>query len=259
MGEFMLSKVTIFLQKFLGSAVVMLTCLMIGSAFGYPKYTMTFARLDVIFALVPFMCFKNVAPGDKINIKKRFWVFSGLCLSTCAMLILGVVGCTYTAFIFALIVCEVFTILALPCWWDNIKKFLFLNKLIDPSKYEFLLTFDVKNEVLKYFGTLRELKGKKAGKAKFFMIISPLLVLSSALCIMVTAIFRAYGSKFSESLVRAAFVLWFNGTRAGHTFFSVSALYVLLRIYSMTFVNVRANKQFYGRPKNKKAQNQEKN
>ena len=84
------------------------------------------------------------------------------------------------------------------------------------------------------------------------MIISPLLVLSSALCIMVTAIFRAYGSKFSESLVQAAFVLWFNGTRAGHTFFSVSLLYVFLRIYSMTFVNVRANKQFYGRSKNKK-------
>ena len=248
----MLSKVTIFLQKFLGSALVMLTCLMIGSAFGYPKYTMTFAWLDIIFALVPFMCFKNVAPGDKINIKKRFCVFTGLCLSTCAILILGVVGCTYTVFIFALIVCEVFIILALPCWWDNIKKFLFLNKLIDPSKYEFLLTFDVKNEVLKYFGTLRELKGKKAGKAKFFMIISPLLVLSSALCIMVTAIFRAYGSKFSESLVRVAFVLWFNGTRAGHTFFSVSVLYIFLRIYSMTFVNVRANKQFYGRSKKKK-------
>ena len=164
----MLSKVTIFLQKFLGSALVILTCLMIGSAFGCPKYTMTFAWLDIIFALVPFMCFKNVAPGDKINIKKRFCIFTGLCLSTCAILILGVIGCTYTVFIFALIVCEVFIILALPCWWDNIKKFLFLNKLIDPSKYEFLLTFDVKNEVLKYFGTLRELKGKKSGKSKIF-------------------------------------------------------------------------------------------
>lgn len=76
-------------------------------------------------------------------------------------------------------------------WWESVRKYLFFNKVVNPFNYEFLLTFDAKNELLKYVGTLREMDKKAHFKWWLLLMALPFCaasVVACAVCGLVAAL-----------------------------------------------------------------------
>lgn len=71
-----------------------------------------------------------------------------------------------------------------PLWWENMRKTLFFNKVVNPFETDFLISFGLKNEVLKFFGVLREADKSRHIKNILFMCIVPVSLIAAALCLL---------------------------------------------------------------------------
>ena len=94
-----------------------------------------------------------------------------------------------------------------PLWWENMRKTLFFNKVVNPFETDFLISFGLKNEVLKFFGVLREADKSRHIKNILFMCIVPVSFIAAALCLLFcvfTVFISADAAYFMRDITLAA-------------------------------------------------------